>query len=256
MARKSENKSSAAVEQEIFNIKISRFAVVEAYKAIRTNIMFVLAQNNGKVITLSSADANEGKSTTAVNIAITFSQLGGKVLLIDGDLRRSTIHKKLRLENKDGLSNVLVGFSEFDKAVNHVNESLDVLTAGPQPPNPLELLGSKNFAKLIENSREKYDYIIVDTPPINVVSDAIIVAPVTDGLVFVARDNVTQYDSLKHAIDSAKFANINILGTIMNGVDVKRSGRYSYRRRYGYGKYGYNYGYARYVGYGSNDRKK
>jgi len=141
--------------------KKAPFAVAEAYKLIRTNILFLLAQKNGKVIAISSSGANEGKSTTAVNVAIAFSQLGGKVLLVDGDLRRSSIHRKLKIENEDGLSNVLVSFSELTTAVQHLNENLDVLTAGPMPPNPSELLGSTQFETFIndmdENDQLNYD---------------------------------------------------------------------------------------------------
>lgn len=259
MAKKKElekEQAISAAEQIAVNTKKARFAVVEAYKTIRTNLLFLLAQNNGKVIALSSAGANEGKSTTSVNIAITFSQLGGKVLLIDADLRRSSIHKKLKLDNKNGLSNVLVGFSELADAVEHVSESLDVLTAGPLPPNPSELLGSKNFANFIDKCRTEYDYVVIDTPPINVVADALIIAPVTDGLVLVVRDGVTPYDALRHVVDAAEFANINILGTVMNGVNTKGNRRYSYRKySYGYRSYGYRsygYGYGGY--YGGYDR--
>jgi len=139
------------------------FAVVEAYKTMRTNLMFLLAQQNGKVVGFTSSNASEGKSTTSVNIAIAFSQLGGKVLIIDADLRRSSIHKKLKIENEDGLSNVLAGFSEFHSAVQHVNANFDVLSAGPIPPNPSELLGSVKFAELMTKLKEEYDYIIIVT---------------------------------------------------------------------------------------------
>lgn len=234
--------------------KKAPFAVAEAYKLIRTNILFLLAQKNGKVIAISSSGANEGKSTTAVNVAIAFSQLGGKVLLVDGDLRRSSIHRKLKIENEDGLSNVLVSFSELTTAVQHLNENLDVLTAGPMPPNPSELLGSTQFETFINDAKEEYDYIIVDTPPINIVSDALVIAPRTDGLILVVRDNVTPYDAVQHTIEAVEFANITVLGTIMNGVNSKGNKRYTYRKysrysRYGYSGYGYGYGYG-YGGYG------
>ena len=221
------------------------FAVVEAYKTMRTNLMFLLAQENGKVLAFTSSNASEGKSTTSVNIAIAFSQLGGKVLIIDADLRRSSIHKKMRLENTDGLSNVIVGFSDFESAVQAANPNLDVLTSGPIPPNPSELLGSAAFEELMLKLREKYDYIIIDTPPLNIVTDALLIGPRTDGVILVVRDAFTPHDTIKRAIDSAKFANIKILGAIMNGANPKNSRRYTYRR------YGYKYSsYSRYGGYG------
>ncbi len=252
------------------------FAVVEAYKSIRTNLQFLLAQSEGKVVAFSSAGAGEGKSTTTVNVAITFSQLGGHVLLIDADLRKSSVHKKLKLENTNGLANVLVGFSSFEDAVEHINDSLDVMTAGPYPPNPSELLGSKQFADFIEFCRKKYDYVFIDTPPINVVADALALAPAIDGMVFIVRDFVTPYDALEHALDAAEFANVTILGTIMNGVNAKKNRRYSYRKYaygkksggvYGFGRHGgysgYNsyggysgYGYGYGYGYGGYDRNR
>lgn len=227
------------------------FAVVEAYKTMRTNLMFLLAQENGKVLAFTSSNASEGKSTTSVNVAIAFSQLGGKVLIIDADLRRSSIHKKMRLENTDGLSNVIAGFSEFKSAVQSANTNLDVLTSGPIPPNPSELLGSAGFEKLINELRDIYDYIIIDTPPLNIVTDALLIGPRTDGIILVVRDAFTPHDTIKRAIDAAQFANIKILGAVMNGANPKNSRRYTYRR-YGY-KYNYNYRYG--YGYGKGYSK-
>lgn len=227
------------------------FAVVEAYKTLRTNLMFMLAKQNGKVLAFTSANASEGKSTTSVNIAIAFSQLGGKIIVVDADMRRSSIHKKLRMENSDGLSNVLAGFSKFEDAVQAANPNLDVLTAGPTPPNPSELLGSATFDALIESLREKYDYIIIDTPPLNIVTDPLLIGPRTDGTVLVIRDSYSLRDSVKHAINSARFANIKILGAVMNGANPKNSRRYTYRR-YGYYKYGYGRSYR---GYSSGNGK-
>lgn len=238
-------KSSSASQntQERAAEKKAPFAVVEAYKLIRTNLLFVLAQESGKTVAVSSAWANEGKSTTTINIAIAFSQLGGRVLIIDADLRRSTIHRKLRLENKVGLSDVLVEFAEFEDAVQHLNGNLDVLTAGSVPPNPSELLGSKRFEAFIRDAETKYDYIFIDTPPINIVSDALVIAPKTAGLTLVIRDGVTPYDAIQHTFDAAKFAGIKILGTIMNDVNSKSSKKYSYKkyRNYGYAYGGYDY---------------
>lgn len=224
------------------------FAVVESYKTIRTNLMFILAQNNGKIVTFSSSNASEGKSTTAINVAVAFSQLGEKILLIDADMRRSSIHKKMRLENNSGLSDVLAGFTEFEDVVTPLSDTLDVLTAGRVPPNPSELLGSVRFSQLIEKIREKYRYIIIDTPPTGIVSDALVISPYTDGMVLIVRDSFTPGYSIKQALSAAEFANINILGAIMNGANSRSNRRYSYRR-YSYGKkyykYGYEYGYSK-----------
>ena len=138
-------KSKTDSKQTAMNISESRhvpFAVVEAYKAIRTNLTFLLATSETKVFGITSPEAGEGKSTTSVNMAIAFSQLGDKVLLIDADMRKSSIHKKLKIENNAGLSNVLAGFNNYSEVITHINDTVDVITAGQVPPNPSELLGS------------------------------------------------------------------------------------------------------------------
>ncbi len=218
--------------QEYGEIKTSKvpFAVAEAYKSIRTNLMFLLNKRMGNVVTISGSDISEGKSTTAVNMAIAFSQLGDKILLIDADLRRSSIHKKTKLDNEKGLSDILGGFAEFGEVVKTVNPNLDVLTSGHQAPNPSELLGSARYEALINELKEKYAYIIVDTPPVNVVSDALIVAPKSDGVVLVVRDKFTMSDALKKAIEAFEFANVKVLGAVMNAAGAK--GKKGYYKKY------------------------
>ncbi len=217
----------------------AHFAVVEAYKMIRTNLLFLLSQTNEKIITVSSSVAGEGKSTTAINIAVAFSQLGSRVLLIDSDMRKPSVHKKLRLANKTGISSLLVGFSTLEETINHVNENFDVITSGPTPPNPSELLGSDKMASLLKELNDKYDYIVLDTPPVNIVPDALVVAPNTAGIVFVVRDFITTHDQFQKALNSIEFAGVRFLGTILNGHTNKVSRRYKYRYRYRYNSYGY-----------------
>ena len=206
------------------------FAVAEAYKSIRTNLMFLLNKKIGNVITVSGSDVSEGKSTTAVNMAIAFSQLGDRVLIIDADLRRSSIHKKTKVENDKGLSDVLGGFAEFSEVVKSVSPNLDVLTSGHQAPNPSELLGSVKYEVLINELKEKYAYIIIDTPPVNVVSDALIVAPKSDGVMLVVRDKFTMSDALKKAIEAFEFANVKVLGAVMNAAGA--NGKKKYYKKY------------------------
>ncbi len=252
--KSTENKTSA-----VMNISETRhvpFAVIEAYKAIRTNLTFLLSDSEKKVFCITSPEAGEGKSTTAVNMAIAFSQLGDKVLLIDADLRRSSIHKKLKIENKAGLSGALAKFHKYSDVVTHISDTFDVLTAGQVPPNPSELLGSAGFKALVDDAAEKYSYVIIDTPPVDVVTDAWVIAPATAGVVLVVKDQVTPTDAIKRSIENANFAGINILGAVMNGANPKSGGKYGYKkyrkygyrrygyRKYGYGKYGYGYGYG------------
>ena len=172
MAKNIDVTTPATPENETSQKRHVPFAVVEAYKTIRTNLSFLLTANGSNMITVTSPNAGEGKSTTAVNLAIAFSQLGDKVLIIDADMRRASLHKKLKLENKTGLSNVLAGFISADEAIHPINDSLDALTAGQLPPNPSELLGSARFQEFMAEISEKYSYVIIDTPPVNVVSDS------------------------------------------------------------------------------------
>ena len=219
--------------EEILN-QDAPFAIVEAYKSIRTNMKFVLSSSEGKVIVVTSSMPAEGKSTTAINIGIAFSEMGQKVLLIEGDLRKPTVYKKLKLNNSKGLSSILVGFCKLREAVKNVYPNFDVLTAGPIPPNPSELLASANMTTLLEGLKEYYDYIIIDTPPLNVVSDPLVLAPKTDGVVLVVREGMTTHDHLKKALESIEFAGAKLLGTILNG---NRTERKKYGKKYGY----YNY---------------
>ncbi len=227
--------------------KRTPFAVVEAYNAIRTNILFALSQSDEKTFVVSSANEAEGKSTSAVNLAISFSQLGKKILLIDSDLRKPSVHKKLHIVNNKGFSNVLVGFCSFDEAVNEINPNFDVLTAGSIPPNPSEILASNNVDKLLEELKTRYDYIIMDTPPLNIVTDAVVLAPKTSGIVIVIKDSYTCHDEFKSALSAVEFANARILGVILNSVDPKTSSKYKYK---------YKYRYASYKGYGDSQYVK
>lgn len=250
--KKVDNKNSGINIAETRHVP---FAVVEAYKTIRTNLTYLLSSSDTKVFGITSPEAGEGKSTTSVNMAIAFSQLGDKVLLIDADMRRSSIHKKMKIENEVGLSNILAGFNKYTEVIKHISDTLDVITAGQVPPNPSELLGSNRFKELIESVSKEYSYVIIDTPPMDVVTDALVIAPHTAGLVLVVKDQVTPTDSISRAIEATKFANINLLGAIMNAANPKSGGRYGYRR-YGYRKYGYRnrYGNSKYgygYGYGS-----
>ncbi len=253
MAIKKKANDSKSTVMNISETRHVPFAVIEAYKAIRTNLTFLLSNSKTKAFCVTSPEAGEGKSTTSVNMAIAFSQLGDKVLLIDADMRRSSIHKKLKLENTEGLSGVLAGFNRLSEVVVNISDTLDVLTAGQTPPNPSELLGSQRFKDMMEEAAKKYSYVIIDTPPIDVVTDAWVIAPVTAGVVLVVKDQITPTDTIQRSIEAAKFAGINLLGAVMNAANPKSGGRYGYRkygRRYGYSKYGYKkYGYG--YGYGS-----
>ncbi len=215
----------------------SNFALVEAYKTIRTNIMYSMPRTDkkgAKVIAITSAGAGDGKTSTAVNIALTFAQIDAKVLLIDCDLRKPRVHRCLNLERKDGVSNVLCGFAEIDDAIKkNVRENLDVFTSGETPPNPAELIESEMFKKMLDILRQRYDYIFIDTPPVTLVTDALLVIPHCAGTVLSMREGHTTYGMLDDLMETLNKAEANILGTVLICGEEQKS-RYAYYRRYKY----------------------
>lgn len=219
----------------------SKFEVTESYKSIRTNIMYSMPKtDSAKVIVITSAFPSEGKTTTCINLALTFAQTNAKVLIIDCDLRKPKIHRYLNLERKVGISNVLCGFAELNDAIKTgVRENLDVLTSGETPPNPAELLGSSEFEAMVNNLKKSYDYIFIDTPPINVVTDATLAIKHSTGTILIIRQHHTTYDMLEEALGKLQKVNANLIGTVL--IDAKES-KFNYSRRYlrrYYGKYRY-----------------
>ncbi len=210
MRKITKNRESSAADVQ--------FAVAESYKTIRANLQFLLARQDGcKVITVSSAMAGEGKTTNSVNLAISFSQLGKKVLLIDADLRRPSIYKKLKIENTEGLSGILGGFSTVEKAVVSINPNFSVLPSGITPPNPSELLASRDFETLLEKLKDSFDFIIIDTAPVGIVSDALTVGKISDGILLVVKEKSTTYSDFERVVDALKLAEITLLGVLLNG---------------------------------------
>ncbi len=237
-------KVKKAVETEVFISKDAPFAIEEAYKALRTNLIFSLPEEGCKIIEVTSSLQKEGKSVTAINLAISLGKNGSKVILLDCDLRLPTIARRLRIEQKPGITNWLFGMNKLEDVINHHPSGIDVIPAGDLPPNPSEVLGSQNMKTAIDNLARHYDYIILDTPPVDIVSDASILSKCTSGVVFVVRKNRSTTESVKDAIDTLKLANAKILGFVMTDADEARHYYSKYGRygRYGkYAKYGYSY---------------
>ena len=220
----------------------SIFGTIESYNSLRTNIMFSLTQtDNGKIIMLTSSVPGEGKTTISINTAITFAQSGARVLLIDCDFRKSTIHRYLKLDGSVGITNVLCGYTDIDSAIHsNVYDGVDVITVGEIPPNPTQILSSPELGTLLKELSTKYDYIFLDTPPVSVVTDAAIIARYCDGVTIVVREDYTHIDRLDMAVNNLEKANARILGFIMLTNEKQRK-RYGYSRYGKYGKYG-NYG--------------
>lgn len=231
---KKSNKNSASDRSVNIINSDSPFSITEAYKSLRTNIIFSTGDNGCKKYAVTSPVPGEGKTTNSVNIAISFAQTGKKVLLIDADLRKPRIHKHFEVENKVGLSNLLSGVydGENKNIVNKTKiENLDLITAGRVPPNPIELLSSENMTKFMESLDENYDFVIIDTPPINVVSDALVLSKLVTGYILVLRSNYSEQQSLDNAISKFELANVKPLGIILNDHDENRK-KYTSRYRY------------------------
>ena len=200
----------------------------ESYRTLRTNIQYSSFDKEYKVIVVTSSDPGEGKSTTAGNLALSMAQDDKKVILIDCDLRKPSLHKKFKISNLVGLSDVIIGKTDLIKAVYRHNKNLVLLTSGKIPPNPSEMLSSKTMENLLETLKESFDYIILDTPPVQAVTDSQILSTKADGTILVVRAEKTKRDSVQNAVNLLKKVNANIIGTVLNGVDSSRNKYYYY----------------------------
>ena len=196
--------------------------VAESYRTLRTNLQYSSFDGDYKVIVITSANPSEGKSTIAGNLALSLSKGDRRVILIDCDLRKPTLHKRFKLSNVTGLSDIILA-KEKSVIGQKYNENLTVITVGTIPPNPSEMLGSKYMSILIQNLKKLYDYVILDTPPIQLVTDAQILSAKADGTILVVRAEETKKSSVHNAIDLLRKVNANIIGIVLNGVDIKES---------------------------------
>lgn len=207
----------------------THFAMKEAYRTLRTNIRFALQGEGCKKFCITSSSQGEGKSITILNLAITFAETGQKVLLIDADMRRPAVNRLLVEKASPGLSNVLAGLAdESDVLRKDVRPNLDIIFSGDVPPNPAELLDSDRMREMLEKLSKRYDYILVDTPPVNVVSDACVVANMLDGVLLLARQGRSRKESLKRAVNNLNLAGVKLLGCVFNGVPQEVKTIYSY----------------------------
>ncbi len=209
-------------------------AVSEAYRSLRTNLAFARPGTAVRVVVLTSPNPGEGKSTSAANLATSLAQQGVRCLLVDADLRRGALHELLRGPREPGLSDVLVGRARFDDGVQAVTPNggpgFAFLPAGTAPPNPAELLGSPHMRGLLDRLRTDYDFVLLDAPPLNLVTDAALLGTQADGVIVVARAGVTERGALRHTLDQLQAVRAPVLGAILNDVD-QRKDRY-------YGGYG------------------
>lgn len=224
-----EQVSAAPMQRKMILNESSPFMLQEAYKTLRTNLLFALRGDGCKRFCITSSMPGEGKSITILNLAISIAQTGKKVLLIDADMRRPALARLLAENPAPGLSNVLAGQVSVSDAIRvQTYSNLDVMFCGDVPPNPSELLSSQQMVKLVEDMSRKYDFVLVDAPPVNLVSDCCIIANMLDGIVLLARQNKARKDGVKQAINQLRLTNANVLGCVFNGVAVNPKKYYRY----------------------------
>ncbi|QUH19076.1 CpsD/CapB family tyrosine-protein kinase [Alkaliphilus sp. B6464] len=209
--------------------------ISEAYRTLRTNIQFSSLDNPIRTIIVTSSGPGEGKTTTTINLAIAMAQSGSKVLLIDGDLRKPKLHKIFKTSNQVGLTNILVNELDYKEGVysSHI-EKLDILPAGVIPPNPSELLASNKMKQFLNNVKKDYDYIMVDTPPVAVVTDASILSTIVDGTLLVCASGQVPIEVATRAKALLENVKANIIGVVLNKIPINER---NYSQYYYYSYY-------------------
>lgn len=235
----SKKKKNSANRRFLMISKDAPFQFQEAFKSLRTNIKFMSVSKECRKIVITSAIPNEGKSSVAINFAISMAEAGSRVLLVDCDLRKPIVHRYLRIDNKayKGITYALSGGSLKESVVGVKGTTLHVMIADAIPPNPAELLGSRKMNLLIESLDQYYDYIIFDTPPVSVVTDAAVLSQYVDGVILVIKQNYATVDQITLAKRNLDSVHANILGAVMNNYDFKQTDKetgYYYNYQYNY----------------------
>lgn len=235
-------KKSRQKEREHYLItdKTIPFNITESYKAMRTNLIFSLSTSDKKIVAISSALPGDGKSTIAANLAIAFSQLNeNKVLLIDADMRKPVQHRLFNVKNNAGIAEYLGKLKQREECIHKSDvPNLDIIPSGSLPPNPSELLGSEQMEKLLSEVSAEYDYIIIDMPPVNIVSDPLTIGKSISGMVMVTHYGKTTYDDVDELMRKVQTSDTKLLGLVLNEIKSKQNGKYGYRKKYKYYSYG------------------
>ncbi|WP_323740417.1 CpsD/CapB family tyrosine-protein kinase [Filobacillus milosensis] len=206
--------------------------ISEQYRTLRTNLQFASVDKDLHTMLVTSTGPSEGKSLTTGNLAVVFAQQGKRVLLIDADLRKPTVHYTFRLPNNYGLSNYLVDDRQLEDTVQNSGiNNLDIMSCGPIPPNPSELLGSNAMQQLLKQVKSQYDLVIFDTPPVLAVTDSQVLSNLVDGVLLVVRSKKTDRESAKKAKELLEQARANLLGVVLNDRDVEKTHYYYYYGR-------------------------
>lgn len=248
------NSKHVSTRKEYLLNEKTPFNVTEAFRNLKASLsVSVPKKSEGVVIMMTSAYPEDGKTTVTTNLALMFALSDAKVVLIDADIRKGRIARYFKRKSAPGLSDYLSGQASLGDVVHRTrtNENLSYITCGTHSPRPYELLESEEMKNLVEELKKYYDYVIIDTPPILVISDALALTPITDGAVLICRHQVSYISDISRAISTLRFAKANVLGVVVNDYKEMQTNKYGgYKSRYSY-KYGYKYGYGYGYGYGS-----
>ena len=206
--------------------------IAESYRKTATNISFSNVDNEIKTIMITSAKQNEGKTTTICNIATAMTELKNNILLIDLDLRKPSVHKKFKISNKKGLTELLFNKDDYKSYLHYVYPGLDVLTSGMIPASPTEIINSRTLKELIKEMSKDYDYIFLDAPPVMLVSDPITISTYADAVIMVIEHGRTEKELAIRAVESLRQVNANIIGVVFNNIPVSKQSKYYYYRSY------------------------
>ena len=224
--------------------KETPFAYAEAFKTLRTNVGFLSSVSGVKCILITSAVPGEGKSTTTINLALTLASSGKSVVIVESDLRKPVLRRYLKRElGNAGLAAFLAGVVGLEDCIAELPDlGISVIPAGVIPPNPSELLHSERMRDLLETLKRNYDYVLLDAPPVTVVTDAAVVGPMTDGALLVVRSKFASARTIRQAKSRLESVGVRILGGVLTRFDLKKSG---WRSGYDYKNYEYGYGQSR-----------
>lgn len=202
--------------------------LAEAYRGLRTSLEYSSVDKKLKTIVVTSSNPGEGKSTVSTNLAFVLSQGGKKVIVIDGDLRKPTIHKKFKLDNTEGLTDLLVGKKSINQVSKAIDKNITVITAGKKTPNPAEMVSSKAMEELIKFLKDEYDYVIIDTPPVRTISDGVILSAKADGVILVVRAGKTKSADIVKGYKELEKVKANIVGSVLNAIEIRKDKYYYY----------------------------
>ena len=249
-AKKASEKSKRRSHRSEYLLnKNTPFDVTEAFRNLKASLsVSVPKKENGVAIMVTSAYPEDGKTTVTTNLALMFAQSDAKVVLVDADIRKGRIAKYFKRKSAPGRSDCLSGQNTLDEVIHnsHVNENLSYITCGTHSPRPYELLESEEMKKLVEELRNRFDYVIIDTPPVLLISDALALSPATDGAVLVCRHQVSYISDIERALNTLQFAKAKVLGVVVNDYKAPKVSKIygGYKKYYYYSSYKYGYGYG------------